>query len=132
MTTVLQPKGSRICGQACVATLLGISLEHATKLVSKKGATNLKHLIPPLLMSYNCSNVKLMRTSPLSHWTQQVPKIAIMRVRWSKSSSHWVVKDAGSIHDPVAGELGINDFDDLITHHGGRVTSYFQLEPKLK
>lgn len=126
MKVVLQPPRSRVCGQACVATLLGVSLSVAITLVRKKGATNMRHLVGPLSDKFMIPEKKLTRIRV----DQSLPDRAIVRVRWNAKESHWVVKDGDIIHDPAFGSVTMESYLSAINDIGGRMTSYFLIAKK--
>jgi len=45
MEIVMQPENSNCCGQACVASILGITLEKSIKLFGKRGCTSTKDVV---------------------------------------------------------------------------------------
>lgn len=83
MKVVNQPKGSRCCGQACVATLIGIPLEESQELFkglgkSWKGPTNWPDLRDVLWSYYHGDvSMNLKRVTKLS----DLPKIAVLVVK---------------------------------------------------
>jgi len=52
MKLILQPKGSSLCGQACIAMLLDISLEEAIKLVGHDGISTNEDILSVLETKY--------------------------------------------------------------------------------
>ena len=75
-----QPRGSRLCGQSCVAMILGISVLEAVELIGKCGATKTRHLRETLY---------ILKTIPVDNQGRN----------W-----HWVVYERkngkGVFHDP--------------------------------
>lgn len=124
MKLVRQPKDSSVCGQSCVATLLGISLHEAIGLVGKKGKTNVKHLVGPLSNKFDIKTNKLSRLKA----AELLPEFAIIRVRWNKKESHWIIKKYETIYDPAAGVAELCHYLDCIHSVGGRITSYLPLQ----
>ncbi len=119
---VKQPLESNLCGQACVAMLLRISLDEAIKMVKKTGLTSLRDLRPAISVDYKIhqSRLKVIRHSVL-------PDICLVKVTWKRGGSHWVIKYKSQIYDPVRGYMAINQYKQIIA---GRMTSYVRLTNK--
>lgn len=97
MKLVRQPFASSQCGQACLATICGITLEEALMIFRSKGATRTKQLIQALSqMGITCGD-KLKRGFP--------PKgeSAILKFTHPSGRSHWVIWYKRKYYDPVAG-----------------------------
>ncbi len=116
---VKQPLDSNLCGQACVAMLLGINLEDAINIIKKRGLTSFRNLAPALRTTYRIhyTRLKVIRHSVL-------PEICIIKVTWKRGGSHWIVKYKSQIYDPVRGQIPIQQYKGLIC---GRMTSYQRL-----
>jgi hypothetical protein len=125
MTLVRQPENSNLCGQACVATLMNVSLDYSIMLIGKKGKTTIKDLVKPLTMAYTLLWVKLKIVGK-----QPLPELCIVRVRWTEKQSHWVLKDSNQIHDPAIGTYSIDIYSKWLEDIGAKFTSYFPLQPK--
>ncbi len=91
---VRQPKGTNQCGQACIATLAGITLEEAIDLVGTKGLTRTKQLRDALQSLGFYAGMGLRIGSP--------DGLAIVKFLSPDGRSHWVVWD-GKYYDPQAG-----------------------------
>jgi hypothetical protein len=106
MRHVVQPAGSNLCGQACVATILGISLKEAIKLVGTEGKTNTKQLVRALRKRGVMCKSKLTRGEPF----YEAGDAYLVRTRsrdW-KNEFHWCVVEVepppyhhAMFHDPV-------------------------------
>ena len=96
MKLVKQPTGSSLCGQACVATICGLTLEESAMIFRSKGATCTKQLIQALSqMGVECGD-KLIRGFPKGH-------SAILKFTHPSKRSHWVVWHKNKYYDPAAG-----------------------------
>jgi hypothetical protein len=96
---VYQPHGSNYCGQACVATVLGVTLEDAIDLVGKRGYTNTRHMREALAK-------KGFVLGPRQTLKDKKPlRMYMARVRWKgRKHSHWVVlTEEGRVFDPSFG-----------------------------
>lgn len=92
---VPQPSGSKVCGQACIAMVLGISLDDAVKLVGHARATRTKEI-----------SAALGQLGPLVRLSRKhsLPDRCIMKVRIPNQSNwHWVLKDGSMVFDPSRG-----------------------------
>lgn len=96
MKLVRQPIPSSLCGQACVATLAGITLEEAIMVFRSKGCTSRKKVAQALLQLGIRSTNKLKRGFPEC-------KTAIMKYTHPDGGSHWVIWHKKKYYDPVAG-----------------------------
>jgi len=105
MKLILQPKGSSLCGQCCVAMLLDISLEEAIKLVGHDGVSSTEDLLKcfdPLPYSRaikDCifyGNLYKLDRSISSRY------IYLCKHRNPKNlkQKHWTVFNQGAIMDP--------------------------------
>lgn len=111
---LLQPRGSNLCGQTCVAMLAETTLEKAILLVGKKGLTRPKDLIQALQKTGFLARGPVLR---LASTTVALPENAILNYHWKgRSNGHWIVRWQGENFDPEGG-----------TARGGRVTSYIEI-----
>lgn len=85
------------CGQCCLATILGISLEKAIEDVGKKGLTNYRHLIKVFKKyNINCDNGCTLGGDHLDP--------AILKFSTSnRKKSHWVIYFNKRYYDPANG-----------------------------
>ena len=119
MKLVHQPLGSNLCGQSCVAMVLGLTLKEVKPLFKVWGRTSTKDLVNAIRgfttrdkRTFHVSNklVRLKKGKPL-------PELAICLWRWPGLwCSHWVVWAEGKFWDPEP--------DGII---GGRMTSYLPI-----
>ena len=90
-------QGRNQCGQACVAMVLGLTLEAAICLVGKRGSTRTKDLVRALRMhGYKCPDrLKRLRDD------EALPRRAILKVKLEGDRNwHWVLIWDGMWHDP--------------------------------
>jgi hypothetical protein len=111
---VRQPPKTNLCGQACVAMVLGLSLAKVRPLFRKWGLTHTSDLVEALIRGGATGLRELVRVRrgvPL-------PALAICRFRWPGLwKSHWVVWAEGRFWDPEPdGKCG------------ARLTSYLPVE----
>jgi hypothetical protein len=121
MIHVLQGKNQ--CGQACVAMLMNISLDDAIIKVGKKGKTNLRDLLPVLREKFIIDESRLKRLKRLNE-----VHTGILKIRWNKKQSHWVVKSGFEIYDPsFPCVYSANDYAHWVDSVGGKISSYLPL-----
>jgi hypothetical protein len=98
MKLVRQPPGSNLCGQACIATLLGISLDEAVMLARVEGQTRTKDLTVAL---------SAFRVPHAPRWTPGPPERDDTALLYFQSkdreAAHWVVWHRGKYYDPISG-----------------------------
>lgn len=101
LKNVRQPEGSKCCGQAVVATLLGLTLEESIERFGSRAATNWPDLYRVLHWTVEVPK-KLTRCTDL----RKVPARAILVVKYGKhptrgyECSHWLLKYGSRIYDP--------------------------------
>jgi hypothetical protein len=90
-------QGYRQCGQACIAMILGVSLDEAVKIVGKRRGTQTKSLVWALRShGFKCSD-RLQRLLD----NQPLPRNAILKVKLEGGRNwHWVLIWNGMWHDP--------------------------------
>lgn len=102
MKIVLQPEGSGLCGQACVAMAASVSLKRAIKAVGHSRGTDTKDLVFALSkLGVPCSGrlVRISRKRP------NIPPRAIIHINVTneqRDDSHWMLNWDGKIIDPGA------------------------------
>jgi hypothetical protein len=113
---VYQPEGSNQCGQACVATVCGITLDESLLLFRCKGCTTTKRVVTALRqMGVECGD-RLVRGFPEKG-------SAILKFAHHDGHTHWVVWHLKNYYDPA---------DGISQHPAGylmlsRVTSHLPL-----
>ena len=107
---VHQPQGSNLCGQCCVAMILGIPLGCVVALL-RKGRTTTKQL-RDALRSFGILTADRAERMTSS---KSLPNLAIYKMRFEGTwKSHWVVVSQGKVYDPGGNGTG------------GRLTSYLE------
>jgi hypothetical protein len=121
---VRQPLDSNQCGQACVATICGITFNEALMLFRQKGRTTTKQVVTALRsMGIVCGD-RLRRGFPHSGGS------AILKFICPEGASHWVVWHLGRCLDPALGIYDLRgDQPDLQPPPPMHVTSYLMFEP---
>lgn len=103
---VLQPRDSKLCGQACIAMVAGVSLDEAVKVVGHTQATRTQDLIKALA-HFGIHSDRKLSVAPRAkrftkNWCSAI--ISIQRVVNYKGCepkfSHWIVNDHGKLLDP--------------------------------
>lgn len=124
MKCVRQPDNSRLCGQACLATISGKSLKEIVKIVGHKHGTKTKELIS-ILQKFGFSPDSKLRVVKKD---KLVPKFCILKLKYKdRSSWHWVVYKDRVIYDPALGKFNSKDF---YNHHKKttRISSYLDID----
>ena len=115
-----QPDGSNICGQTCLAMILGIPLDDAIEIIGHRSCTTGPMLVnalrsknvPAAYMARRFSKPhRLMRDTVLSSVLYTgLPRRCILKVRWSgvKNISHWVLYWDHQVYDPCRDGLSWN------------------------
>jgi len=96
MKLVKQPVGSSQCGQACVATICGFTLEKSLMIFCRRGQTRTKHVVAALRQTGVTCGDKLTRGFPGEG-------SAILKFTHPSGGSHWVVWYKNKYYDPLAG-----------------------------
>ena len=95
---VRQPPGSSLCGHACVATVLGITLDRAVALIGHKHGTKAKELGAVLrALGVSCDLVRTRKTK-----NAMIPMRALcaLSAPGKRRRFHWVLLWDGIVHDP--------------------------------
>lgn len=107
----IQPKESNLCGQYCIAMILGINASIIIKKMKKKFGTSPKHLRNCLYdYGYKMDNF-------LNLNRHELPELCILKIRFKKKDKgHWVVCYKNTIYDsdPCLSTNPSSIFDYLI------------------
>lgn len=116
MTFMLQPEGSSLCGQTCVAMVADIPLEQSVSVFGKRGCTTTKDVVNALRkIGFNCGDKLLLSK------TNKKPDFCMCVLHYeSLNQTHWSVWDGQQYVDPAYGILP--DYPE-----GFRVTSYLPI-----
>ena len=111
----------RGCGQACVACLLGISLEEAVTRVGHRRGTKTKEIVKALGVTG-----RLVQTRH-----RQPTELCLLKVSFPETRNwHWVVKDGDTVMDPAfLYRLDYPVWCAFQSDGGARVTSFLDLTP---
>lgn len=127
---IQQPEDSFVCGQSCVAMILGITLSEAVHKIGHEKGTWAKELISVLKKSFKEARLRRIRNIKKN----KLPDKAIIKVAWRKNlcttkvQAHWVLKYKNKIHDPAfPTELGWRKWRNEIKYRG-KIISYIELE----
>ena len=115
---ILQPENSSLCGQCCLATILGTTLEHAILLIGHSHGTYPKELAK----HFKCDTVVLTRGIP--------SKYSLCKVHFeTKKQTHWVLFKDFKVYDPCAGQwLPVEVWEECFAHVIPRITSYIEIK----
>ena len=120
MKILLQPEGSSLCGQACVAMLAGITLEESIKVFGSRAGTSTKQVVEALRsLGVKCAD-------GLTRITKSRGKSeACMVVQHFDGAkhTHWVVYLNGLYYDPSIGII-FPGYPDFV-----RETSFLEIKP---
>jgi hypothetical protein len=123
---VVQPPDSKLCGQACVAMVLGCSLDDAWHLMPWHRATHTRDLVAALERNAADTRMRTVRAGTV------VPEPAIVRIfersRGRSAVGHLVLFCADKVHDPAHGvPLSRAMWERLNEAQGWAVASYLRV-----
>lgn len=101
---VRQPPGSSVCGPACVATVVGVSLETAVVAVGTRGATSAR-LLATALARYGY-HLGRAQCAPYGVLPPSRPGVVahLLRLNWGRPRpTHWALLRDGHVLDPAHG-----------------------------
>lgn len=115
---IKQPDKSKVCGQCCLATILGITLEEAVKLVGHSRGTYTKEL------------TKHFEASPLKRGKPDAVN-GLCKVHFKTAkNTHWVIYIGGLVYEPAYG--GMIPFNEWAEFDGARITSHVEILQPIK
>lgn len=118
MELVRQKPQTNQCGQACLATIAGVTLEEAIAAVGKTGLTRTRDIL------YGASRLGLKGAARMKRLGENWPEgTAMMRVVNGRRS-HWIVWDGRKILDPAAGTF--RKLPRYLQEGEARITSYLE------
>lgn len=99
MNLVLQPHGSWLCGQACVAMIAGITLGQSISVFGKRSGTSTKEVISALKkLGIKCGD-KL-----ISAKSNERPSVCMCVLHFKNAkSTHWTIWNKKYFMDPAIG-----------------------------
>lgn len=103
---VRQPEKSNLCGQAAIATLLGITLDKAISLFGGKSGKTDWWQLREVLRGQGRSCAEELQTISETGFTR-MPDLAVCKMYWSgrDDMTHWVIKDGDRLLDTANGEF---------------------------
>ena len=118
MKLITQPEGSSVCGQCCVAMIVGVSLNSCLTVFCHDWATSAKVLRWALKYYHYKPSKRLLRYKK----REVLPTLCILKLTYPFSKiGHWVVYDTGDIYCSVHGICNYDDYEELA---GGTLTHY--------
>lgn len=116
MNLVLQPEGSWLCGQACVAMVAGITLEQSIFTFGKRSGTSTKDVVNALKkLGIKCGEKLLLAKS------NDRPRFCMCVLHFKNAkSTHWTIWNEEYFIDPAIGY--VYDYSDDIW-----ITSYLPI-----
>lgn len=122
MKHVQQPPRSRLCGQACVAMLTGVTLDAAAATMGHRHGTRTREVVAALGAVAAGHRLTTLRRR------REPPSPALCKVTW-KRGSHWVIWAAPDVYDPdLPAPLNQDVWLCRLARVGGRVTSFLPLK----
>lgn len=118
---LVQPDGSEVCGQTCVAMAAGVSLPKAVEIVGHDRGTTTREIVRALrTLGVPCAD----RLHRLSRIRPTLPKRAIVAIYRPKEDdrrerAHWMLQWDGTMYDPG------NAWPDR--YQNWRITSYLEI-----
>lgn len=120
MTHVRQPLGSNLCAHACLAMMLGLTLDQACERMGHRRKTRTRDLVRALGPVALAKRLLLVRQVGLDH----LPDDAVLRIVWG-SFGHFVVKHGERVHDPAWSDAErIENWLWKVAEAGWRLTAY--------
>ena len=125
---IRQPKGSGLCGQSCLAMILGVSLERAIELIghaSKRGSKFSEHRKVLIEQGYKLGEV----TKADNRKKYELPDFAYVRIAFgSRKTGHAVLHYKGKFYDP--GKQVFDSKEEMLStykHVKGKIQWYFEI-----
>ncbi|MDO7888276.1 hypothetical protein [Hymenobacter cheonanensis] len=120
MKLITQPEGSTVCGQCCVAMIVGVSLNSCLTVFCHDWATSPKVLRWALKYYHYTPARRLLKIK----LPALLPDLCILKLTYPfQQMGHWVVYNAGQIYCSVHGIYDYNKYeavaDGKLTHYLG-------------
>ena len=121
MRHVLQTPGTRVCGQACLAMLFGLSLRDTIDLVGHRHGTKTKELLRHM-RAWGLRPENKLRRKKAGPPCQGIFLLSVRKppTNWR----HWAVMENGVVYDPT---YGVGPYPLQFWEEGVRVTSFLQV-----
>lgn len=94
---ILQPPGSNLCGQACVAMAAGVSLARAIAVIGHRSGTH-THEVRRALLTLGLKPAE--RLKRVSRTKPALPRRGIVAIGKGRKYAHWMLTWNGRIFDP--------------------------------
>ena len=116
---IKQPPNSSVCGQCCLGTILGISLDQAIALVGHSRGTRLKRDLYP---HFNAASDRLTKGFP--------EKYSLCKVHFTGfNGTHWVLYNHFKVYDPNIGWwVPFEYWEEAFLPVVPRITSYVEIK----
>ena len=119
MKLIRQPEDSTICGQCCVAMVVGKPLKSVIATFCRGGRGTSPRIVRWVLNHYGFTPAPGLRKFKVK-W--ELPPLCILKLTYPfRETGHWVVYNRGQIYCPG---YGICDYDEYEAISGGRLTHY--------
>lgn len=116
MNLILQPEGSYLCGQTCVAMIAGVTLEKSIAIFGKRSGTSTKDVVRALrALGVDCGDGLILAR------THKRPPLCMAVLHFDGIwQTHWTIWNGDHFVDPSIG---------LVAEYGEgvRVTSYLPI-----
>ncbi len=125
ITHLRQPRRSSVCGQTCVAMILGLpDIESACKIVGHSRRTQTKDIVRALGPASLSA-----RLSPARKDGSNLPGHCLLRSRWGVTpGAHLSVYWDGDVYEPLLyGPVSLEGWLIWLSNDHGRLTSYLPL-----
>ena len=119
MKLVRQSPQSKVCGQACLAMLLGVTLLKACELVGHRKGTKTRELVAVLRAHGKQCGSRLV---PFRRWGLHPRFKGLAKLSCGVSNWHWVVVWDDFVYDPLRGKSRLEDYERALPT-GYRLTS---------
>lgn len=123
VTLVRQPEGSNLCAHACLAMVLGISLQDACDHMGHKRKTYTRELVNALGPA--AGSKRLIVAKKL----EQIPETAILRIKWNDHvTGHFSLRVGPCVYDPLfQSRVTVDTWLALVRTDGARLTSFLPI-----
>ena len=119
MKLILQPEDSTICGQCCVAMVVGKPLKSVIATFCRGGRGTSPRIVRWVLNYYHFTPAPGLRKFKTQH---QLPPLCLLKITYPhRETGHWVVYNAGQIYCPGH---GIHSYDEYAARYGDFFTHY--------
>lgn len=113
MELIMQPPGSWLCGQTCVAMIAGITLEQSIRIFGKRSGTTTKQVIRALRETgIECGDILIRARN------HERPAFCMAVVHFrGERYTHWTIWKNGRYYDPAIGIIDEYPEDAWVTSY---------------